>query len=633
MSKGRWLGRLCFVVVLANAGCGGEDLARSGSAADTPGAGVERPVGTRTVDGVKLTHVDVTATHRVEFWQTHEGGVMLLQRLNTQAGDESLDLGPMMLDAGGTYAGLYRRLMHDPNATISPELAAADERRAHLPIRDASQPRPLADPPPHATRTHGAAVVAPAPTSTKPGTLHTEWLSGLTDAYNYSGITNFDCSAPEVDAAWCPPGAYYSYIYGESDESIFYDSIAYNPQGQPTTGSGSANDDRYTVSQWTAARGWFNVLNWDLWPGETLRTTFVDMPSYYWGEVDGNVVAFSDRQRRSFSSLSFGYSDPSWNMDDGSFGNDIEGLAHGYHATTPDYYVDPTGTLWFESRTQFSSGKSQYGQIGVHGLLGGGGPASNCTFSEPNAWHGNPNYVHYGDIAYEPPRSTVGDRTSSGFVLVSLNAVDNTHAGVGFLGYKPNAGCGVMQDWGTVQLSATEQAPCVALTDKYLYHSVNGVYEGQTVAHIYVPSSLHWNALHEYMVDYSSTPKVIFSRDVSIVNAGDALTVINAPNGMKVSSHGKLYVWGVATTNTVGRLYGIDPFSGLIQVQFDMTYGHPSSVGYTPKIESEGLDIIDTKDVGLTRAAPEIVVQSLANMLGTDVWTLMHVTVNDASRL
>ncbi len=173
-------------------------------------------------------------------------------------------------------------------------------------------------------------------------------------------------------------------------------------------------------------------------------------------------------------------------------------------------------------------------------------------------------------------------RLSSGFVIVSLNDANNHTAGVGFLGVvpapQPNFLTGLnwtpfsLQDWGTVALSPTEQAPWVASNPKY-----------QTLAaanqvHLYVPSSLHWTGLHQYTIDFTTAPPSIVPTDtdydVTFVNTASATPiVVDGSNGGKVSWHGKLWVWAVAYPDFSGYLYGIDPYSGIIQTMIGYGYG------------------------------------------------------------
>lgn len=52
----------------------------------------------------------------------------MLQEYDAAAGEQSLDLSPMLLRAGGLFGGLYRSLLNDKDAVIPDALVAADER-------------------------------------------------------------------------------------------------------------------------------------------------------------------------------------------------------------------------------------------------------------------------------------------------------------------------------------------------------------------------------------------------------------------------------------------------------------------------------------------------------------------------
>ncbi len=642
-------------VLLGLAGCGGKSDATAVNPQEAKASHVV---------GQFLARASVTSTHTVEFWEVRPGSVMMLQKLQTGAGDKSLDLGRMLLNAGGTYAGLYRKLQNDPNAPLSPELLAADEHRSQLPIRNGSLARPQASAPPHPSRTSGTAVLNPRKTSVappaqggtlpaQPGALSTlsfdpnitgncSWdpriaqgssqLTNCEDYYDNLGIIlgpdpgEFDCSAPEVDGGWCPGGAYNNFIYGDSDETIFYDSSGFNPQSYPDD-NGPENDDDYYVWEWTADEGWIQDVDWDLFPGETIRTTFIGAPANYEGGVNGNIVAFADRYRLSFPSFSYSYTAPYATDNLGSFSKDIEGLAHG-------------DNHWFLSRTEFcspsgvilgqcGSGDSLYGQVGISGNLGD--PSNQCTFDEPSAWSG---YTHFGDLVYEPALPPI----RSGFLITSLNDVANHYAAVGFLGVVPNSSSACQEhytlaDWGTVPLcdpadeaagtcSYYEQAPAVALTHKY--SNVDPL----NSAHIYVPSSLSWNALYEYVISYqTSPPQLVSLTRTPLVNTNSAPATI-APNGMKVSSTGKLYTWELVDQNT-GRFYGIDPFDGMVQMYVDVPV-QPGAGG--DSLEAEGLDIINSGEYNYSRnSQAEILVQTLDNSRTS--WAGQHYVPDDPSRL
>ncbi|HTA90190.1 MAG TPA: hypothetical protein VK745_11455, partial [Polyangiaceae bacterium] len=145
-NKVGWLGRMLLnATALLSVSCGNSKLdVASGPHASANAASVASGSTRRAshVAGQFLARVSVTTTHTVEFWEIKPGSVAMIQLIKPGGTDKSLDLGPMLRNAGGSYGGLYRQLMNDPNATLSPEMVAADERRSHLPIRDASLPLP-----------------------------------------------------------------------------------------------------------------------------------------------------------------------------------------------------------------------------------------------------------------------------------------------------------------------------------------------------------------------------------------------------------------------------------------------------------------------------------------------------------
>jgi hypothetical protein len=151
--------------------------------------------------------------------------------------------------------------------------------------------------------------------------------------------------------------------------------------------------------------------------------------------------------------------------------------------------------------------------------------------------------------------------------------------------------------------------------------------------HLYVPSSLHWTGLHQYTIDFTTAPPSIVPTDtdydVTFVNTASATPiVVDGSNGGKVSWHGKLWVWAVAYPDFSGYLYGIDPYSGIIQTMIGYGYGCCPAGIFTEEIESEGLDITETSTTG------QIHLQSLGdNPTGTSSWTLLNLNVSDVSRL
>ena len=599
-----------MVASVAMLSCSGADLT-SGSGTSGAKTGKDTSATPDFVAGVKLAVASITPTHSVEFWETEPGTVLMIQKWDSSQGEQPLELGPQFRKAGGSFGGLYRKLANDPNAALSAEMVAADKRVRETPIRDASLPRPTTPPLPAVTLGQAVADAPAASTATPlPGTLTTQTVKHRGGGLDVAAPASY-CIDPEVDGGWCPPGAYYSFATGNAREVMFFDAIGNNPQA---SGGGS---DHQTLSRIWSDGTSRTDFSYTLAPGHSVGVTYVGTAATYQGGITGYIVAYAEKWRLSFPSLSYTYSAPAWGDNEGTFANDIEGIAHGNHISRTG------GPLWFFSRTEFSLGTSVHGQIGISGDIYA--PSYECTFDAPSNWYSS-SYNHFGDIVYEPAVPL-----RSGYLMVSLNDKDNHNAAVGFLGVIPSTrGCQenyMLVDWGVARLNYPEQAPAVAVTHKYASS------ESPYTAHVYVPSSVAWNALHEYVIDFSSNPpRPTLIQDTSIVNANGltSVEIVYKPNGMKVSSHGKLYMWGVATDNLTGRLYGIDPFSGYIQTMYDLDYGtYTSAFG---SIESEGLDIIDTSDVGVTRAAPEILVQMLNSSLSNQ-WRGAHFSVDDPSRL
>jgi len=604
----------CVSAMLAMS-CGGRDLTSVESGGGQPAApsGSHVVSGTRSVAGVQLAQVAVTPTHSIEFWEIRPGSVMMFQKLNAAAGDQSLDLGPMLLDAGGTYAGLYRKLLNDPYAPLSAEILAADERRRQFPIRDASLPLPQGGAPRHVPRTHGPTATMP-PQEQRGPTVALQTMTGWSDYYDNRGI-NLNCNAREVDRAWCPPGAYNNFIYGDSDEAIYYDSAAYNPQAYPAD-NGYENDDTYTVWEWTAATGWVNDLNWDLWPGETLRTTFVGLPAFYEGEVDGNVVAFADRERLSFPQLTQVATWPLWTSQ--PFSNDINGITH-------------DSSRWILIRTDNGPliGGDSYGVMGRQDFANDlqlSGP-DRYSGGEPAAWV-SAHYNHYGDSVFDPILNAL---------FVSINKDGGLNAAIGVLN-----GADAFRIVGQVDVKGTDNGqhdcPWVAMNPK-----VDPYSPLPYVSREFYTSEKSLSLIHRNTIRFPNGMKTGGGAttdspplpDITLLNPmGYSATATSGPvsvftntGGGKVSSHGKLWVFGKPGETTL--ILGIDPYSGIIQVAKEVGF----SGGGFSSLEGEGLDITET-DPHAPHIAGQIHVQLLGNHpISNDAWSLANFTVSDMSRL
>ncbi len=136
--------------------------------------------------------------------------------------------------------------------------------------------------------------------------------------------------------------------------------------------------------------------------------------------------------------------------------------------------------------------------------------------------------------------------------------------------------------------------------------------------------------------------------DLNLVNG--AIDADNgAINGGKVSRHGKLWV---NTMTTQGPpylcIYGIDPYSGIIQVRAAVSVDNTANFGevfpwapaFTPlggnnwgsySLEAEGLDITDPPN---RRVDGVIHAQFLAHYKDSpDAWALINLNVSDVDRL
>lgn len=636
MAWDRWVRCLWGVAALLIASCSGSDLQGGAPSQKTPNA--DNAGAPDFVAGVNLAVVKLTPTNTIEFWEIEPGNVLMIQKWDEAHGEQRLDLARQFQQADYTLGGLYRKLMNDPSAALSAELVSADEHRRNQPIRDASLPRPASGTPPFPPKTHGPAQSASVPTTVAP--LGVGYTGG-----GFAPLVGIDwCQDFMFDGYWCPPGTYGDFARGNALESIYLDTYARNPQA---TG---ASWDQYTLYRiWSSSKSL--AFSYGLAPGHAVEVYYVGTAATFQGGITGTSVSYAEKWRLSFPSLSQVSTHPDWGMTGGSFGNDIEGISHAD-------YIGPWGGGWFLSRTEFdhpyvfpygdTTAISNHGQIGFVPWINDlqtTGPS--VAFDEPFAWKQvvlaptmKGGYLHYGDIVYVPPSYSPGyGRLSSGFVVVSINDAGNTRAGVGFLGVNvtqpPYPGYlaplnwtpFTLEDWGTTELSASEQDPCVAVVTNYM------PVEGWDHVHIYIPASFDWTGLHEYSINFTTTPPVkdclagyspcTVQHDIPIRNGNWTSTVLSNPNGMKVSSHGKLWVWGVATESVTGRLYGIDPYTGMIQVQYDYPYNSSSG-----KYESEGLDIVESDPVS------QIHLQSLQNNLSTtDPWTLTNLKADDISRL
>jgi hypothetical protein len=313
-----------------------------------PGAD-SKPDSAETIAGQFLARVNITPTHSVEFWELQPGNVLTVQAFDSGAGEQRLELADMLRTAGGHYAGLYRALLNDENASIPGELVDADEHRRSLPIRDARVPLPALPPPLDEPGT-GKAVAGDAP-ATQPGALTTLGLhhSGtLTNVAYGNGIDPAFCSWVYGDS-FCPAG-YYRYFYGRQQETIYWDALGSNASG--------AAGATMVVNQ-SVNGAWKQVLSYPLSGGTSVEAWAGANPNVYQGRLTGTKVAYAERVRLSFPSLSetFRYPDDAQN----SFVNGLNGITHRADGwimsrtqgpSYEDYYGDERGCVaWFSFAT------------------------------------------------------------------------------------------------------------------------------------------------------------------------------------------------------------------------------------------------------------------------------------------
>jgi len=611
MKKGRDVGSVGWCILsLALVGCSGGDLSggvpgggQNTGNSDAPGAGTaERKP--NVIAGVKLAHVDITATHAVEFWETQPGNVMMIQSWDTAAGEQKLELESQLQSAGGKYGGLYRQLLNDPNAELSPELIAADERRAHLPIRDASQPLPARPDAPLPPAASGTQVPASAPVLpvAKPGEVQTQGVNHIG-----GGIATFVdpswCSWGSADGGWCPPGAYNGWANGNVQETIYWDAVGHNPQA---TGGGW---DYMNVNQWMpnsdGSWSWHSVFYYGLAPGHSVEAYVSSTATYYQGSITGNTVSYAELWRLSFPQLTYAQTWPLWTQN--GFGNDINGITH-------------DGSRWILSRTDNGPlvGGDSYGVLGrqdfVNNLQNSGPDRYNL--GEPAAWV-SAHYNHYGDIVYDPLTQ---------LIFISLNKDGGLNAAIGAV--NPADSFRIVGQASVIGTdNGQHDCPWLALNPKnrvfyttehnlpVLHQNLigfpNGITRGGGLSTVALGDIHLVNPLG--LVVSGSTP------GTSVVNTG----------GGKVSSHGKLWMYA-APWDDVPEILGIDPYSGIIQVRQFVPV--PAGGGFT-SVEAEGLDVTEVDP-----HAPGISGQIHAQILGNhafsdDAWSLVNYNVSDLSRL
>lgn len=597
---GNWLRSFsgtCAVLAMLNQGCSGNglELQTHSTSGDAPSAAEREPTqqtAAEVATGELLARVSVTPSHNVEFWQSRQGDVLMVQTFDTTVGDQSLELGPMLLSAGGSLAGLYRVLLKDASASIPPELSSADEHRRHLPIRDASVPVTSAViPTSGVTGTASKAEIE----ATDPGTLHSlsfKHSGGGVD----TGFSSTDFCGQSLtvgtytDGGWCPPGAYNSFVTGNTQETMYWESVGHN--AQPSGGALAT----FVVRQYWSNGSFTTAFSYGLAPNHTVQATAIGTGATYQGRITGTTVAFAERWRLSFPSLTYLEVSPHWNSAN-AFTNDLNGITH-------------KSAEWIMSRTiESSGGNPVYGCLASLGDLGRY-PGNPCPAGEIQAWR-NLGYNHYGDLVWDPATNKYYvSMTQSGNLHGSVGVFDSTATPIGIAEVNPGGGC----SWIAVNPKnrAFYFSSGVALSQRSIWVL------GSTVLSTDLPDI--------QLVNLAATP----NGEIEDIEGG------------KVSSHGKLWVnsfhTDLATGDRGGVIYGIDPYSGIIQVAQTLVFNWPqkNAFGHDTE-EAEGLDITDDS---FTLPIPgQIHVQNLRNNVLTsdftsdDSWELVHYQVSDMSRL
>ena len=559
-----------------------------------------------TVTGVHVAHVNFTPTHTIDFWEVQPGNVLMLQQFDTAQGDAALKLEPMLLDAGGTLGALYRKLMNDPNAPLSPEISAADEHRRQLPIRDGSKPRPVAPPPLYPPGTGAPVVVsAPAQPPAQPGALKVQDI-----AYNYATWDSGFCTPDRdigTDQSYCPPG-FYGTVWGYYPETIYWESEGHNPQPH------GSSSDAFMVYQWTDG-AWQQIYHLFLGAGKTVDAFITGGPNYYHGGITGSAVGYAERSRFSFPQLQLSSINP--NSYGGSdWCNDINGITH-------------DGTKGIFSRTYQG-----------YACLGSGAdiystPPISCPLTEPNDWWAC-GFDHFGDIFYDSTQSAL---------FVSMNMEGSTNGAIGILA--PD----LHTPLGYVVLSPNDQVAWVAENQKngdfYTSSSAGPITTSPRVIHrnsvIYDPSQYY-----TVPTPGGEAPRGVCSQFLgqglgngAISSQLSDIVLVNDPSnydpsrswdiqGGKVSSHGKLWVH-THFDDQYHVILGIDPYTGIVQTA--TFYGIPGTtsdvgsfvVGTPYSIEAEGLDVTSDGQVHAQMLANEARI--------TDRVSLFNYTADDPKRL
>ena len=582
-----------------------------------PGAD-NTPDPAETVAGQFLARVNITPTHGIEFWELQPGNVFTVQTFSSDAGDQRLELADMLQGAGGRYSNLYRKLLNDESALLPPDLVAADEHRRHLPIRDARLPLPAPPIPLNPPSTFGAADVQAAPPRAQPGALQTQGLHSLPPnpyGVNSTLFTGLGyCQWVKADGS-CPPGAYYGPLYGGVRETIYWGAEGGNPAGY------SNQNNSMSVTQYVGGVGKY-VFIAPVAPGYMVEVFAGANPTTYQAAIAGYVVTFAERWRLSFPTLSESGRHP----DDGTtqaFMNGLNGITH-------------TSSAWIMSKTQGQNygGWTEQGCLAQFGFwtdiqnYDGGG---RCPHYYNQVQGAGIDFNHFGGIVYDPvtpPGYTPGGNIQQGTGLLFISTNETGAQNGSVIAVDPSN----WNYYGFTDLNYGDQVAWVAVdprTRAFYTSSSDGlaIHQHQiTISGAWLQSPWPFYAMTSRVQGacFSSGTTVGFpscsSDDIQLTNSPGTLDI----QGGKVSSHGKLWV----TDNTRKELFGIDPYSGIVQVSY------PKNTGYA---EAEDLDITEgiPSPVSLN-VSGSIHLQNLSDGTLTypwATWQMVNLNVSDLARL
>jgi hypothetical protein len=589
-------GRLVvFASALSFIGCSGGDSLVA-PVQPEPGSTDIAPAAPETakIDGVLLAEVDVSTTHRIEFWELARGGVALLQMFDSSAGEVPIDL-PGLVTQNGSYGAAYRTLVADPNAALSAELVAADEHFHALPIRDAALPLPT-DAPPIAAGRSGPALAAGGSATPKlePGQVRT--LAGTPTVtffgYGTAATAGFHCPGVEFDGGFCPNwgtapdtsmGFVSGFANGSVQESINWGAIGSNP-------SWNTSGDTFTVNEWVSG-AWHRDITVPISPGRSLVMSIFNVPTFYQGSITGSAVGYGDHFQLSFPQLRAMPTYP--NPADNEFGNDIQGLTH-------------DASNWILSRTDYPILGSNYGCLGMLSFattLATDPGSCPVSITNPGAFN------HFGDLVFNP---------HTGLTYVSVNQTGSTNGGIGVFTMGPSPAF-----WGFIIEEPGDQVAWLAHNPKF------DRVEGRFSKDLFYTSNSAGTVLHQYLLSMNSAHQFEGNGKLSDIGIGNAASDYNIQGG-KVSSHGKLWVYA-SVGPTLHKILGINPITGLIGASYSIPV---SQAGWCcTGEEAEGLDITEFA-TGAPGIAGQIHFMDLGNRsLSNDQWVLNHYEVSDLSRL